>query len=97
MNLDMIIQILCLNREQQTPKPLKTAKVPTHPEEIHLPQPRLLLWIVHPIPHALQDTRKRRDSNACTDQDGDFVLEYIFGSTAKGAIEVYPWKNAAEG
>lgn len=93
----MIIQILRLNRRQQRPKPLEAAKVPAYPEEIHFPEPRLLFGVIHAIPHTLQDTRKRRNSNPGTDKDGNLVFKDILGGATEGAVEVDAGEDTAYG
>lgn len=55
MNFNPIIPILRLDGQQQRAEPLERAKVATHPEEVHLAQPGLLLRIVHAVPDGFQD------------------------------------------
>ncbi|KFY06156.1 hypothetical protein V491_08819 [Pseudogymnoascus sp. VKM F-3775] len=74
----MIIHILRLNSEQQATEPLETTKVPADPEEVDLAQPRLLLWVVHPVPDALEDGGEGGDADTGTDEYGGFVLEDVF-------------------
>ena len=78
MDLNMIIHILRLNRKQQAPKPLETPKIPTHPEEVDFPQPRLLLRVVHPVPDALENGCEGCDADTGADEDGGLVFEDVF-------------------
>lgn len=96
MYLNLILQILRLNRKQKTPEPLKTSKIPTNPKEIHLPQPRLSLRILHPIPNTLQNARERGYADAGADEDCDFELEDVFGGGAEGAVDVDAGEDPAE-
>jgi hypothetical protein len=96
VNLNMVIDILRLDREQQRTEPLKRAEIPANPEEVHFPQARAALRVVHAVPDALEDGRERRDSNTGTDEDSDFELEHVLGGGAKGAIDVDTGQDLAE-
>lgn len=97
MNLNMIIHILSLDREEQAAEPLETPKVPADPEEVDLAQPRLLLRVVHAVPDALEDGGEGSDADAGTDEDGRLVFENVFRGAAEGAVDVDAGEDTAEG
>jgi hypothetical protein len=63
VNLNMVIDILCFNRQQQRAEPLKGPEIPANPEEVHFPQTRAALRVVHAVPDALEDGREGGDTN----------------------------------
>lgn len=96
MDFDPVLQILRFNSQKQRSEPFQRAKVTHDPEEIHLPQSGLALWIVHPIPDALQDTRERCDTDTCTAKNSNLKLEDVFRSRSEGPIDINTGKNAAQ-
>jgi len=96
VNLNMIIQILRLDRQQQRAEPLKRAKVAANPEEVDFPQPRLLLRVVEPVPDALEDAGEGGDADAGPHEDGHLVLEDIFRGGAKRPVDVHSRQDAAD-
>lgn len=50
VDLDVIIHILCFNREEKTAEPFERAKITTDPEEVDFAETGLLLGIVHAVP-----------------------------------------------
>ena len=66
VDLDTVLKILRFDGQKQRPEPLKRPEISADPEEVYLPEPRLALGIIHPIPDTLEDRCKRRDTNTRT-------------------------------
>lgn len=96
VNLNVIVHVLRLNRQQQRPKPFKRVEVTTDPEEIDLPQARLLPRVRHPVPDALEDRRERRHADARPDQHRHLVLEHILRRRAERSVDVQSRQDLAE-
>lgn len=77
MNLNMVLQILCLDGQEKRAKPLKRSEISTHPEEVNFPQPRLHLRVVEPIPDTLQDTGKWCNADTCANQNCNLVFKDV--------------------
>jgi hypothetical protein len=77
VNLNVVFCILRFDRKKQRPEPLERSEISANPEKVHLPQPRAALWVVHPVPDALQDGGKRRHTNTGAHQYSDLKLEYV--------------------
>lgn len=77
VNLNVVLQVLGLDSQKERPEPLQGTKVSADPKEVHLPQPRLPLWIVHPVPNALQNRGERRHTDTRTNQNRNLELEDI--------------------
>src|SRR5688572_28055812 len=80
VNLNATLHILCLNGEEKRAEPFKRTEVTADPEEVYLGKTGLLLGVVHAVPDRLQNRGEGSDTNTGTHEDGDFVLEHIFGS-----------------
>lgn len=96
MDLDVIRQVLGLDRQQERTEPLETAKVSAYPEEVDFPQSRLLLRVVHAVPDALEDAGEGRDANTCADEQSDLVLEDVFRRASEGPVDVYPRQDSTD-
>ena len=97
VDLDVTVHILSFDGHEQRPEPFKRSKVSAHPEEIHFAEPGLLLWVIHPIPDALEDRCKGSHSNAGAHEDGHFVFENVLRRAAKGSIHVDAGEDLANG
>lgn len=93
----MVVQILCLNSQQQRSEPLERPEISANPEEVDFTQAGAALRVVHPVPDTLQDGSEGRDTDTCTDEDGDLEFEHVFGGGAKGAVYVDAGEDLAEG
>lgn len=96
MDLNVIVHILRLDSQQQTPEPLEGSEVSADPEEVDLAKARLLLRVVHAVPDTLKDGCERCDTNTGTDQDGNLVLEHVLRGGSEGAVNVDTRKNTAD-
>lgn len=88
VDLDVAVHILRFDGHEQRPEPFERSKVSAHPEEIHFPEPGLLLGVIHPIPDALEDRSKGGHSDARAHEHGHFVFENILRRAAKGSIHI---------
>lgn len=97
VDLDMVIHILRLDSQQQTPEPLERAKISADPEEVDLAKARLLLRVVHAVPDTLEDGSEGRDSNTGADQDRDLVLKHVLRRGSEWAVNIDTRKNTTNG
>lgn len=78
---------LAFQRGQQRLEPLERARVLAHPDELHAAEAARRVRAVAQVPDVLEDGRPRRDADAGADEDGDLVLEHVFGGGAVGAVD----------
>lgn len=88
MDLNEMSNILSLDGQKQGAKPLERAEITANPEEIDLVQPRLLLWVVTPVPDTFQDRGERSDTNTGTDEYGNLVFENVFRCRPERTVDV---------
>lgn len=88
MDFNMVIHILSFDSEKQGAEPFKGAEVTADPEEVDFAETSLFLWVVHAVPDGFEDRCEWRDTNTCSNQNGDFVFEDIFRCRAEGPIDV---------
>lgn len=67
VDLDMVVDVLRLNRQEERSEPFEGAEISADPEEVYLSEPCASLRIVHTVPDALQDGSEWRDTNTRTD------------------------------
>jgi hypothetical protein len=96
VDLNVVIDILGFDGQEERPEPLEGAKISANPEKVDLPQSRAALWVVHPVPDALENGGEGCDTNTGTDQYRNFELEHIFRCRTKGSVNVHSGQDLAE-
>lgn len=98
MDLDVVIDILGLDRQEQRSEPLERPKISANPEEVDLSQSSAgSLRVVHAVPDTLENGSERRDTNTGTTEYGDFELEYVLGGGTEGSVNVDAGEDLAQG
>lgn len=78
VDFNMAIHVLGFDGHKKRAKPFEGAEVPTDPEKIHFPEPRLLLGKVHSVPNTFQDRGERGNANPGANKKCYLVFENIF-------------------
>lgn len=79
---------LLLERGQQGVEPLEGARVLAHPQELDAAEARGRVGAVAQMPYVLEDGGPWRHTDTGTDQDGDLVVEHVFGGGAVGPVDL---------
>lgn len=78
---------LRLERGKQSLEPLEASGVLADPDELDAAQALGRVGAVAEMPDVLEDSGPGGDADAGADEDGDFVVEDVFGGGAVGAVD----------
>ena len=78
---------LRLETRQQGLEPLETGRIPRDPDELHAAEALRRIRARAQMPDVLQDAGPGRDADARADEDGDLVVEDVFGRRAVRPVD----------
>ena len=90
MDLNKVVQILRLERQQQRLEPFKRLLVTTDPEKVHLVQLGRFGWVVDSVPDTFEHRGKRRHTDTGTHEHCHLVLEDVLRGCSKRSINHDP-------
>jgi hypothetical protein len=79
---------LCFERGEEGLEPLEGRRVLAHPDELDAAQALGRVGRQAQVVDGLEDGRPGRNADTGTNQDGNFVLEDVFGGRAVGAVNL---------